>query len=60
MKDYITFCKDIDNNYKVIIASEQLGTIYKNKEAYSKKDWLKDLEDNGYMEIKTIIEDYRS
>ncbi len=56
MKDYITFCKDIDNNYKVLRASEQLKEIYKDKKAYTKKDWLKDLEANGYTEIKTVVE----
>ncbi|MDD7511516.1 MAG: hypothetical protein PUK21_03930 [Peptostreptococcaceae bacterium] len=55
MKDYITFCKDIDDNYMVLRASEQLKETYIKKEKYSKKQWLEDLSYNGYTEIKTIV-----
>lgn len=56
MKDYITFCKDIDGNYTVLRASEQVRTVYDEKRNYSKKQWLEDLYYNGYSEIKTITE----
>lgn len=56
MKDYITFCKDIDGKYTVLRASEQVKTVYDKKEKYSKKQWLEDLDGNGYTEIKTITE----
>lgn len=56
MKDYITFCKDIDGKYTVFRASEQVRTVYEEKWKYSKKQWLEDLDDNGYTEIKTITE----
>ena len=56
MKDYITFCKDIDGKYMVLRASEQLQDVFDEKEKYSKKQWLKDLDHNGYTEIKTITE----
>lgn len=59
MKDYVTFCKcDDDGRYYALRASEQLGTVYKEREKYSKKEWYKDLEDNGYTPIKTIEEEY--
>lgn len=57
MKDYITFCKDIDGNYTVLRASEQVKTVFDEKRKYSKKQWLEDLDDNGYTEIKTITEE---
>lgn len=56
MKDYITFCKDIDGKYTVLRASEQVKDIFDTKENYSKKQWLEDLSYNGYSEIKTITE----
>lgn len=56
MKDYITFCKDIDGKYTVLRASEQVKDIFDTKENYSKKQWLEDLYYNGYSEIKTITE----
>ena len=56
MKDYITFCKDIDGEYTVLRASEQVKTVFDKKEKYSKKQWLEDLDYNGYTEIKTITE----
>lgn len=57
MKDYITFCKDIDGKYTVLRASEQVKDVFAKKEKYSKKEWLKDLDYNGYTEIKTITEE---
>ncbi len=56
MKDYITFCKDIDGKYTVLRASEQVKTVFDEKRKYSKKEWLEDLDGNGYTEIKTITE----
>ena len=56
MKDYITFCKDIDGKYTVLRASEQVKDVFDKKEKYSKKQWLEDLHYNGYTEIKTITE----
>lgn len=56
MKDYITFCKDIDGNYTVLKSSEQLKEVYSEKIKYTKKQWLEDLSHNGYIEIKTIVE----
>lgn len=56
MKDYITFCKDIDGKYMVLRASEQLKDVFDKKEKYSKKQWLEDLDYNGFSEIKTITE----
>ena len=56
MKDYITFCKDIDGEYTVLRASKQVKTVYDEKRKYSKKEWLEDLDGDGYTEIKTITE----
>lgn len=54
MKDYISFCKDVDGNYMALRASEQLKDTYSSAEKYSKKQWLEDLAYNGYEVIKTI------
>lgn len=56
MKNYITFCKDINGNYTVLKSSEQLKDTYNSKSKYTKKQWLEDLSYNGYTEIKTIVE----
>lgn len=56
IKDYITFCKDMDGNYTVLRSSEQLKEVYSEKTKYTKKQWLEDLSHNGYIEIKTIVE----
>ncbi|MDD7511022.1 MAG: hypothetical protein PUK21_01370 [Peptostreptococcaceae bacterium] len=57
MKDYISFCKDVDGNYMALRASEQLKDTYSSAEKYSKKQWLEDLAYNGYEVIKTIVEE---
>lgn len=41
MKDYITFCKDIDGNYTVLRASEQVKTVFDQKENTAKSSGLK-------------------
>ena len=37
MKDYITFCKDIDGKYTVLRASEQVRTVYDEKRKLQQK-----------------------
>lgn len=46
----------MDGNYTVLRSSEQLKEVYSEKTKYTKKQWLEDLSHNGYIEIKTIVE----
>jgi hypothetical protein len=55
IKDYITFCKDMDGNYTVLRSSEQLKEVYSEKTKYTKKQWLEDLSHNGLNFNKMLI-----